>query len=97
MGKLGSLLDASERRVDLEHVREVLGALGSKSVQGNTETNGNMALLGAIWRYLALGGADGVKYSQSRASGGFDSTGGVLEILDGLVDFECFRQVLGAL
>ena len=28
---------------------------------------------------------------------GFDSAGGVLEILDGRVDFERFRQVIGAL
>ena len=50
MGKLGSLLDAREHRVDLEHVREVLGAFGSEFVQGNTENNGNLALGGAIWR-----------------------------------------------
>ena len=56
-GRLGSLLDASERCVDLEHVREVLGALRSEAVRADTENNGN----------LASGGADGVNHSQSEA------------------------------
>ena len=46
---------------------------------------------------LALEGADGVNQSQSRPSSRFDSIGGALEIRDGRVDFECFRQVCGAL
>ena len=37
-----------------------------------------------------------MNHSQSRASGRFDSASGVLEILDGRVDFERFRQVLRA-
>ena len=49
-GQMGSLLDARERHVDLEHAREVLGTLGSEMVQGNTENNGNLPLGGAIWR-----------------------------------------------
>jgi hypothetical protein len=46
-GKLGSLLDASERRINLEHVRKVLGALRSEIVPFYTENNGNLALVGA--------------------------------------------------
>ena len=42
-------------------------------------------------------GTDGVNRSQSRPSGRFDSTGGVLEILDGRVNFEHVRKVLSAL
>ena len=42
-------------------------------------------------------GADGVNHSQSSPRGRFDSAGGILEILDGRVDFERFRQVLRTL
>ena len=84
---MGKLPDAHECRVDFKHVRKVLGALRSEFVEHvDTENNGNLALMGA----------DGVNHSQSRASGRFDSAGGVLEILDGRVDFERFRQVLRA-
>ena len=86
MSCLGKLPDAHECRVDFKHVRKVLGALRSEFVDVDTENNGNLALMGA----------DGVNHSQSRASGRFDSAGGVLEILDGRVDFERFRQVLRA-
>ena len=82
--------DAHECRVDFEHVRKVLGALRSEGVLIYTENNGN----------LALGGADGVNGARSkpRVSGGWVlALYGALEILDGGVDFERFRQVLCAL
>ena len=46
-GRLGSLLDAHECRVDFEHVRKVLGALRSEFVIVDTEHNGDLALWGA--------------------------------------------------
>ena len=77
-GRLGSLLDAHECRVDFEHVRKVLAAHRSEVVGANTENNGNLALLGA----------DGVNHSQSRPSGRFDSIGETLEVCDASVDSE---------
>ena len=40
--RLGSLLDASERCVEFEHVREVFGALISEAVPADTEKNGDL-------------------------------------------------------
>ena len=85
-GRLGSLLDAHECRVDFEHVRKVLGAHRSEVVGANTENNGNLPLMGA----------DSVNSSQSRPSGRFDSICGALEIRDGRVEFECPSQELCA-
>ena len=44
MGKLGSFPDAHECRVDLEHVRDVLGALRAELVVVDTANNGNVSL-----------------------------------------------------
>ena len=51
-----------------------------------------------VSKYMSEG-TDGVNGSRSGPGGAgrFDSTGGLPEIRDGGVDFECFRQVLGAL
>ena len=73
MGRLGSLPDAQECRVDFEHVRNVLGALRSESVLVDTNNNGSLVLgsslvlggqFGVRGYYLALGGADGVNSSK---------------------------------
>ena len=96
---MGSLPDAHECLVDLEHIRKVLGALRSEVVAANTENNGNLASMASMgfMASMASMGANGVKHSQSRPNGGFDSIGSILEDRDASVDFESFRQVLCAL
>ena len=59
MGKLSSLPDAHECRVDLEHVRDVLNALRSELVFVDTDNK---------WRF-GVRGINGVNNSQMWAKG----------------------------